>query len=305
MRMISSLDIRSACARVLDAEQKWVGSSFLVSSRHALTAAHVVERLNTGPIVLEFSVGRYNAKVEVLDKGIDCAVLSLDRAVDDVQPLGLGVNVTAGDTGRFFGFSQNLGGAGILIDGRVQDIILNPLWSVGEKAPRPTILLFPSHHLSKRTVIGFSGAPLVVGNLAVGILRELREGETGSTEFLLFTRIQDALELLPKEVAGRILPRPPTEQSRERRGKDAIVVVTALDEELDYLYEESSLHWSDLKVNQDGLSYRQGHLGDADIIAASARSMGSIATAILTTKALKERQPTVAAMIGISAGRKE
>jgi nucleoside phosphorylase len=91
---------------------------------------------------------------------------------------------------------------------------------------------------------------------------------------------------------------------REKLGKPEIVVITALDEELDYLYE-FPLGWSDPKVQKDGISYRRGHLAkDVDVIAASAHSTGLIAAAILAAKVLKEWQPSVAAMIGICGGIK-
>lgn len=87
--------------------------------------------------------------------------------------------------------------------------------------------------------------------------------------------------------------------------RSLITVITALEEELDYLFE-IDLSWSEPLRQQDGISYRRGHLSKGvDIIATSARSMGLVATAILTAKVLKEWVPSVAAMIGVCAGRKE
>ncbi len=244
-----------------------------------------------------FSAGEFVAAVEAVDKNVGCAVLTLDRSVEDVIPLPLGVDVLSGDPGQFFGFSATLGGAGALIDGRVQDMVHDV-----DVRRKPSILVFPSHALGESFFQGFTGSPLVVRGVVVGVLR----ARSIDSDFLLFLRIQDAFETLPKEVAAKIRPAPKPEPGEEPSHKNTIVVLTALDEELDYLYEEAEINWVGLKVSQDGLSYRRGQItGDTDIFAASARSMGMIATAILATKAFTEWRPTVAAMIGICAGRKD
>ena len=300
------MDIRSICARVR-VESHFCGMAFLISSRYALTVDRVVtdHSWNDTPldnIELEFPLGKYGAKVEVLDKHLQCAVLMLDREIEDVIPIGLGVDVTLGDTGRFYGFLHTgnslLEGAGVFLEGQVQDIALS-------NKEYPAILLFPSRSISPRLLRGFSGTPLVVGNLIVGILLGSYGQDRGDTDFILFTRIQDILELLPKEISQRILPSPMVETEVTKTGKPEILVITALDEELDYLFE-LPLGWSELKVQKDGISYRRGHFADdIDIIATSARSTGLIAASILTAKALKEWNPSVVAMIGICGGRKE
>jgi len=112
-------------------------------------------------------------------------------------------------------------------------------------------------------------------------------------QFQVSAKIQDVLR-----------PHPLSKAPSEKPGKPEIVVITALGEELDYLYE-LPLGWSDLKVQKDRISYRRGHLAqDIDVIAASAHSTGLTATAILTAKVLKEWSPSVIAMIGICGGIK-
>jgi nucleoside phosphorylase len=269
----------------------------LVGARHALTTAAVAKAAGEGAIAIELPAGRFAAKLEAIDPNSGGAVLTLDRGVEDVIPLPLGVDVQPGDAGQFYGFAASLGGAGVLIDGRVQDTV--HITQVGQK---PWLLVFPSHAVNESFFRGFTGAPLVVRCVVVGVLVE----RSIDSDFLLFLRIQDFLDLLPKEVATRVRPTPRTERAGPVKSKNTVTVFTALDEELDYLYEEEELDWSDLKVSQDGLSYRRGRLGDdTDVIAASARSMGLIASAILATKAFKEWRPTVAVMIGICAGRKD
>jgi nucleoside phosphorylase len=112
-------------------------------------------------------------------------------------------------------------------------------------------------------------------------------------QFQVSTKIRDVLR-----------PHPLSKAPSEKSGKPEIVVITALDEELDYLYE-FPLGWSDLKVQKDGISYRRGHLAQGiDVIAASAHSAGLVAVAILTAKVLKEWRPSIAAMVGICGGIK-
>jgi nucleoside phosphorylase/DNA-binding NarL/FixJ family response regulator len=84
-----------------------------------------------------------------------------------------------------------------------------------------------------------------------------------------------------------------------------IVVVSALSEELDYLYD-LPLGWSEPQSQPDGVTYRYGNLnGGVKIVASCAGCMGLTATAILTAKILKEWKPRMAAMIGVCGGRKE
>jgi len=196
--------------------------------------------------------------------------------------------------------------AGVTIEGKVQDFITDP-----EEYPKPVILVFPPFGIGS-DFIGFGGSPLVVRDKVVGILSSAyvdRDNfDKSDRRFLFFTRIQDALELLPPEVLDRIGPSlsPLSEEPRETPSRNSILIITALEEELDYLYDEFPSGWGELKVLQDGLSYRRGNFSDEiDIVATSARSMGLVASAIVTTKAIKEWKPMVAAMIGICAGRKE
>lgn len=94
-------------------------------------------------------------------------------------------------------------------------------------------------------------------------------------------------------------------EGREESGRPLIAVITALEDELDYLID-MPLDWSGPLVQIDAISYRRGHFNEnIDIIATSARSMGLVASAIITAKVLKEWNPSVVAMIGVCGGRKE
>jgi nucleoside phosphorylase len=102
----------------------------------------------------------------------------------------------------------------------------------------------------------------------------------------------------------------PMVQSEKQRngtrdvGDVQVVVVSALDEELDFLYE-FPFSWSEPIYQNDGVTYRVGSLGEGmNILASCAGTMGLTATAILTAKVLKEWKPRIAAMIGVCGGRK-
>ena len=84
-----------------------------------------------------------------------------------------------------------------------------------------------------------------------------------------------------------------------------MAVVTAMDEELDYLLDQE-YGWSAPRVSDDGVTYRHGMIDETwPAVATSANSMGLTATAILTAKVLKDWSPRLVAMIGICGGRKE
>ena len=297
--MIDSIsDFRSACARVLTEEGVFLGTAFLISGQRALTAAHNLK--DNQRVILEFPLGRYEARLETADSTLDCAILFCTSAVEDVRPLELGFDVALGDIGHFYGYPKDLGTVGIFFEGHVQDTTA-PLGPI----KRPSILLFPSHAISPKLYTGVSGSPLIVSGKVVGILTKLHSNASEFVNFLAFTKIQDALNLLPEEVVVRMRPGHAQKAEPGHQATPKAAVITALDEELDYLYE-LPLDWTAPIVHKDGTTYRRGHLSNGiDIIATSARSMGLTAMAVVTAKTLKEWNPTIAAMIGVCGGRKE
>jgi len=85
----------------------------------------------------------------------------------------------------------------------------------------------------------------------------------------------------------------------------AVVVFSALDEELGYLREEGM--WSNLKHDKPGVSYRTSDsLCDGiQVVAASAPEMGLTHAAATATAMFMHWRPQMAFIIGVCAGRKE
>lgn len=294
-------DIRAACARILNGNSV-PGTAFLISSQIALTAETNISSVNNDDLILEFPHGNYRARVNQSDASLGCAVLFLEKPVEDVIPLRWGIDVTFGDAGIFYGYPILLHGPGLFFDGRVQDTATPiPI----SRDDRPPLILFPAQTISGKFYDGLPGSPLIVGEVVVGLLIAVYIGAAGTAECLIFRKIQDALSLLPIETASRMHGGSHDKKQDETNGKPEIVIISALDEELDYLYEQP-LQWSEPRLQSDGINYRRARfIKDLDIIAVSARSMGLTATAILTAKVLKEWKPSIVAMIGICGGRKE
>jgi nucleoside phosphorylase len=82
-----------------------------------------------------------------------------------------------------------------------------------------------------------------------------------------------------------------------------IVFVSALQEEIDALWADSSLGWSKPAQKGDAIWYREGRLNGFRIIAAAACEMGLVASAILTTKLILRWKPELVIAVGICAGR--
>src|SRR5947209_10989464 len=124
-------EMLSACAKIIGYSGEVVGMAFLISSRYALTSAYALKvstdtSTNVESVLLEFPLKRYMAKVEAFDKDLNCAVLLLERPVEDITPVVLGVNVVFGDTGTFYGFPRLLKGAGVLFEGQIQETYQSP-----------------------------------------------------------------------------------------------------------------------------------------------------------------------------------
>ncbi len=297
--MTPAQSFREACGRVSPNDGHLLGSGFLVTQKHVLTAAHVVEDRPGAKYRILFPKTSVEARVLSSDPNLDCAVLETDRVVEDITPISLGLDVAPGDEGVLYGYSRVLDSS-ISLEVRVQDVFHRDRAHGGL-----AIIVLPVAPLGRDIFVGFSGGPLILREKAVGLLTQSIHTKSESTAILSCVRIQDAIKLLPPEVVQR-LTQPPVSSAPERSAsRPPVLCVSALDEELDYLYE-MPLGWGDIRLHPDGVSFRRGSLVDGtDIIATSARGFGLVATAVLAAKALKEWAPSVAMLIGICGGRKE
>ncbi len=288
--------IRAACAPIRSSAGKDLGgSAFLISPTLALTAAHVVRE--GAEIRLALPATNVVASIANIDEASDAALLRLSRSVDGVQPLAYSFDAQRGDTGFIYGFPLGLGGAGVSLGVRVQDPDLSR-----PNRSKPLVLFSVDGSPGLEGTRGLSGAPLIVGGAVVGFVTTgFSKGFEG---YLGAVRIQDALELLPTSEYTRAARNRTTETRGSSTDQPQVAVITALDEELDYLLDES-FDWSGPCASDDGVTYRHGLIdGNWPVVATSSNSMGLTATAILTAKVLKEWAPKVVAMIGICAGRK-
>src|ERR1044072_70373 len=83
-----------------------------------------------------------------------------------------------------------------------------------------------------------------------------------------------------------------------------ILVISALQEELDPLWYHSNLAWSDLEENVDAVLYLHSTCGGYELISACAGEVGLTATTILLTKLILRWKPVLVLMIGSLAGKK-
>jgi nucleoside phosphorylase len=293
--------IRTACAKVLRPDSNEpICVAFLISGQYALTSSLVASD-NSENVILEFPSGKYNAKITYSNEEIGVAVLFLDKLIGDTLPLVMGVDATFGDISYFYGFPEGLEGSGIFFEGRIQDIA-----SSDERAKKFSIIVYPIHNISVGVLRGFPGSPLIVKNSVVGLCTGVYQGGSQSSDFLVFSKSQDAIGLLPNGVSKRILPSKLSPNPMENLDKARIVVVTALEEELLHLTNLKSYKWSGLENKDDEITYVHGKFNkNTDIIATTPRSPGMVATAIHTSKILQQFRPEIAAMIGICGGRKE
>lgn len=294
---MSNIDrIRSACAKVVIGERQR-GTAFLITSQLVITAAHVIDDKTTAEI--QFQHQQCTADVIAVDKARDCAILQTRQPVEDVAPIQYRFDAAMGEDCQIVGYPGFLGGA-VTLEGRVQDV--NARLQISEN---PVLLLSVSHPLSAEESGGVSGSPVISNGVVVGIFAAgFRTSRQTPTGFFAAIPIQDALSLLPTETIEALRKRESQEQKPDEDEKPEIVVISALDEELDYLYE-LPLQWSGPIIADDGLTYRRGKLLDGlTIVATTSRAMGLTATAITAAKALKEWRPRLVAMIGICGGRK-
>ena len=289
-------DVSKATAEVL-ADDQFIGSGVLVGSNYILTAAHVVR--DASSVNVRFQTEEQTAIVEHVDKKFDFALLRTPKPVSEITPLGYGVDIKAGDDCQIYGFPAMLDGMGAFFDARIQGT------APGSSDEPPALLVSSSQPFERGDYMGLSGAPVVVGNAVVGVLHQAVLGASGTTGFFKAVPISDIVAVLADESSKvfRIAP-VPAPVGQDPTTVD-VLVISALDEELDYLLD-IDLGWSPPRVQADGITFRRGTLTDGvSIVATSAQGMGLVTTGIVSAISLKEWKPRLAAMIGICGGRKE
>jgi len=186
-----------------------LGTAFLVSSKRALTALHVVVqnrrdvplRFRSGDIYLKFR--GHETKINVTDQYDAVADWALLELVNEckLEPLSLRVTVNAKDHWDSRGFPDANPEDGLPIGGTVRD----PLHRIEGVS---TLSLFCDEAAAGKglKVKGFSGAPAVIDGCAVGILRRAllsieKDGEELSQEV-------DIGEAPPRAEAGTLFACP-------------------------------------------------------------------------------------------------
>jgi nucleoside phosphorylase len=288
-------EVRAACGLVI-AGGKLQGTAFLISPTLAITAAHAVE--GDDSVKLIYPEGQFAATRDAVSEQSDTAILRLNKPIDGVQPLAFSFDATRGDRGYIYGFPFVFEGTGLPIDVRIQD----PSARI-HGVQNPLLLLSLPPNINNENLLGFSGAPVIVGDAVVGLV--VRSFGHKLEGFLGAAKIQAALEILPAAEYARAKRRAQPTAPRHPGEHAGVGVVAALDEELDYLLD-LPYEWSGPKPMDDGVTYRTGRMPDgATIVAATANSMGMIETAILTSKLIKAWSPRLIGMIGLCGGRKE
>jgi hypothetical protein len=179
--------LREAIARVTIEGKRIRGSAFLVSGDLCATALHVVADRHTDPpklhgdITLWFPSGGVEAKLEKWNNQADLALLRCNSTLD-FAPIGLQDLQRSGAEWESYGFPDANPG-GMTVAGRVRDAnaTLNGATG-GFAAPISVLQLYCMEAAAGNgmPVSGLSGAPVIVGDRAVGMLRYalMRQSET-------------------------------------------------------------------------------------------------------------------------------
>lgn len=159
------------------------GTGFLVTDRLVLTARHVVAdggELVKGPLTLQFPGQAVKASVVegCTDVESDWALLECEESLD-TPPLRLANLEEDGVQWTTFGFPREMGPLGMAHGGTVR----NAAAAVSASQAFPSIQLFSDEAAAGggAQVRGISGAPCVVNNRVVGILRQALQGEDGAS----------------------------------------------------------------------------------------------------------------------------
>lgn len=150
------------------------GSGYLVAAQRIGTAEHVVRSwLPDRPVEVTIGWGANRrvckARLAKVDKVNDAAVLSLDDPLDR-EPLPIAAGVVRKTAWDGYGFPALAGGAGLPIDGHVQDP------STLNDAGQAAVLLYSDAIAagSASPLHGFSGSPVVVaGGLAGHLVKHI------------------------------------------------------------------------------------------------------------------------------------
>lgn len=195
------------------------GTAFLISSRCVLTAFHVVENAEDG-IELRFSTHSgpkqivAREMIELRDEVHDCSVLRCEEPPPfDVEPIALRGSFRS-RTWRTRGFLEGRNEYGLAIEGEIRD---HAATDRGVRA----IQLYSSD-INGESARGLSGAPCLVKEAAVGVIRSAfsRIGGRTAAGALYATSIADiARELLPRL---RRRPRDAAQRSEDRELRAAL-----------------------------------------------------------------------------------
>jgi len=160
------------------------GTAFLISPSHVITAYHVVHRFVEGsPIYLEFpfldEAGDRSAKLlnvrEEIDKGIDLAILELDKPLKEIEPLKLFAEELTHDLPwKAFGFPSTKDTPGEIFKGEVSMFVKQHL-SLYDLALN---CITPDITDEKYFVFGASGSALIVDEEVVAVLTKKMPGGT-------------------------------------------------------------------------------------------------------------------------------
>lgn len=93
-----------------------------------------------------------------------------------------------------------------------------------------------------------------------------------------------------------------SDQAVEPAAMPRILLISAMQEELDPLWELPQFAWSDLREQGDAIWYRSCVHDGYELISACAGEMGLTATSILQTKLILQWRPILVVMIGICGG---
>jgi hypothetical protein len=192
------------------------GTGFLVTDRLVLTARHVVadgNELVKGPLTLQFPARSVKASVveACTDVESDWALLECEEALD-TPPLKLANLEEDGVQWTTFGFPKEMGPLGLAHGGTVRNVAA----SVSATQAYPSIQLFSDEAAAGAgaQVRGLSGAPCIVNDRVVGILRQALHGADGeSVAGALFATPISAV----RARCGKRLPAPAQEPYRPAR----------------------------------------------------------------------------------------
>jgi len=170
------------------------GTAFLISPSHVITAYHVVHRFVEGsPIYLEFpfldEAGDRSAKLlnvrEEIDKGIDLAILELDKPLKEIEPLKLFAEELTHDLPwKAFGFPSTKDTPGEIFKGEVSMFVKQHL-SLYDLALN---CITPDITDEKYFVFGASGSALIVDEEVVAVLTKKMPGGTLGAVSIKFAR---------------------------------------------------------------------------------------------------------------------